>query len=142
MGRSWAADALALVRARNLLISAAGVAIGGVLAQGRAVFPAMVWWAMASAMCLGAAGNVANDVADLEADRVNRPEAPLVRGTVPPGVALGLGGALGGLGLLLAWWVSAELFAIALAARRRAADFATAKIVPLYEQVYGQVLGG
>src|SRR5258708_4347058 len=32
--------------------------------------------------------------------------------------------------------------AASLAARRRAADFATAKVVPLYEQVYGQVLGG
>jgi geranylgeranylglycerol-phosphate geranylgeranyltransferase len=116
MARSWAADALALIRARNLLLSAAGVAIGGVLAQGRATFPAMVWWAMASAACLGAAGNVANDVADLEADRLNRPAAPLVRGTVPLTAALALGGVAGGLGLVLAWWVSSQLFAIALAA--------------------------
>jgi geranylgeranylglycerol-phosphate geranylgeranyltransferase len=116
MARSWAADALALVRARNLLLSAAGVAIGGVLAQGHATFPAMVWWAMASAMCLGAAGNVANDVADREADRLNRPEAPLVSGTVPLRAALGLGGVAGGLGLVLAWWVSTELFTIAVAA--------------------------
>ena len=116
MARSWAADALALVRARNLVLSAAGVAIGGVLAQGRATFPAMVWWAMASAACLGAAGNVANDVADREADRLNRPDAPLVSGTVPLRAALGLGGVSGGLGLVLAWWVSTELFVIALAA--------------------------
>jgi len=116
MARSWAADALALVRARNLLLSAAGVAIGGVLAQGRATFPLMVWWAMASAACLGAAGNVANDVADREADRLNRPNAPLVSGTVSLQAALGMGGVAGGLGLVLAWWVSTELFAIALAA--------------------------
>jgi geranylgeranylglycerol-phosphate geranylgeranyltransferase len=116
MARSWAADTLALVRARNLLLSAAGVAIGGVLAQGRATFPAMVWWAMASAACLGAAGNVANDVADREADRVNRPEAPLVSGTVPLRAALALGGVAGGLGLVLALWVSTELFVLALAA--------------------------
>ncbi|MFI5279765.1 MAG: geranylgeranylglycerol-phosphate geranylgeranyltransferase [Gemmatimonadales bacterium] len=116
MARSWAADALALVRARNLLLSAAGVAIGGVLAQGRATFPAMVWWAMASAACLGAAGNVANDVADREADRLNRPDAPLIGGSVSVAAALALGGVAGGLGLFLAWWVSAELFAIALAA--------------------------
>jgi geranylgeranylglycerol-phosphate geranylgeranyltransferase len=116
MARSWAADTLALVRARNLLLSAAGVAIGGVLAQGRATLPAMVWWAMASAACLGAAGNVANDVADREADRVNRPEAPLVSGTVPLRAALALGGVAGGLGLVLALWVSTELFVLALAA--------------------------
>ena len=116
MARSWAADAAALVRARNLLLSAAGVAIGGVLAQGRATFPALVWWAMASAACLGAAGNVANDVADRDADRLNRPDAPLVSGKVSLAAALGLGGVAGGLGLVLAWWVSNELFAIALAA--------------------------
>jgi geranylgeranylglycerol-phosphate geranylgeranyltransferase len=116
MARSWAADTLALVRARNLLLSAAGVAIGGVLAQGRVTLPLMVWWAMASAMCLGAAGNVANDVADREADRLNRPLAPLVSGTVSLRAALGLGGVAGGLGLVLAWWVSTELFTIALAA--------------------------
>jgi geranylgeranylglycerol-phosphate geranylgeranyltransferase len=116
MARSWAADTLALVRARNLLLSAAGVAIGGVLAQGRVTLPLMVWWAMASAMCLGAAGNVANDVADREADRLNRPLAPLVSGTVSLRAALGLGGVAGGVGLVLAWWVSTELFTIALAA--------------------------
>jgi N-acetyl-alpha-D-glucosaminyl L-malate synthase BshA len=32
--------------------------------------------------------------------------------------------------------------AASLAARRRAADFATDKVVPLYEQIYGKVLGG
>lgn len=116
MARSWAADALALVRARNLLLSAAGVAIGGVLAQGRPTFPAMVWWAMASAICLGAAGNVANDVADREADRLNRPDAPLISGAISMRAALGLGGVAGGLGLVLAWWVSTELFLIALVA--------------------------
>ena len=116
MARSWAADALALVRARNLLLSAAGVAIGGVLAQGQVSVPPMVWWAMASAACLGAAGNIANDVADREADRLNRPQAPLVSGAVPVGGALLLGGLAGGLGLLLALWVNSQVFAIAVAA--------------------------
>src|SRR5437867_3909695 len=64
MGGSWAPELLALVRPRNLLLSAAGVAIGGVLAQGRAAFPPVVLWAMASAIGLGAAGNVANDLFD------------------------------------------------------------------------------
>jgi len=116
MPRSRAADALSLVRARNLLLSAAGVGIGGVLAQGHATFPPMILWAMGSAIGLGAAGNVANDVADRDADRMNRPQAPLVAGTVPVGAALAIGGIAGGLGLLAALWVSFQLFAIALAA--------------------------
>lgn len=107
---------LTLVRARNLLLSAAGVAIGGVLAQGRPVIPRVVWWAMASAMCLGAAGNVANDIADRDADAVNRPDRPLVRGSVGLNLALGVGGIAGGMGLLIAWLIDLRQFAIALAA--------------------------
>jgi geranylgeranylglycerol-phosphate geranylgeranyltransferase len=107
---------LTLVRARNLLLSAAGVAIGGVLAQGRPVIPGMLWWAMVSAMCLGAAGNVANDIADRDADAVNRPDRPLVKGSISVNVALALGGIAGGVGLLIPWFISLRLFALALAA--------------------------
>lgn len=116
MSRWSAASALALVRARNLLLSAAGVAIGGVLAQGRASFPPVVWWAMASAVGLAAAGNVANDLADRAADAINRPGRPLVSGAVTVNAAILLGGLLGGLGLVLAWLMSRELFLVAAAA--------------------------
>lgn len=116
MPRLWAADVLALVRGRNLLLSAAGVGIGGVLAQGRVNVPPLVLWAMISAVGLGAAGNVANDLFDREADRINRPDAPLVGGTVTVGAAALIGGIAGGLGLLAALWVSTQLFLIALAA--------------------------
>ena len=103
MSGSWVTSALELVRARNLLLSAAGVAIGGVLAQGRASFPPVLWWAMASAVGLGAAGNVANDLADRQADAVNRPGRPLVSGTMSVNAAILIGGLLGGLGLLIAF---------------------------------------
>lgn len=116
MPRSRAADVLALVRGRNLLLSAAGVGIGGVLAQGHVTLPPMVLWAMGSAIGLGAAGNVANDLADREADRVNRPGAPLVSGGVSAGAALAIGGVAGGLGLLAALWVSTQVFTIGLVA--------------------------
>lgn len=46
MRASWPSSALALVRARNLLLSAAGVAIGGFLAQGRVAMPELLLWAM------------------------------------------------------------------------------------------------
>ncbi len=116
MPLSRAADLAALVRFRNLLMGAAGVAIGGVLVEGRWAIAPEVAWAMASAIGLGAAGNVANDLADLDADRVNRPERPLVRGAVGRGGAILLGGLLGGLGLFAAWWVHWPLFALALGA--------------------------
>ena len=116
MSRWSPASALALVRTRNLLLSAAGVAIGGVLAQGRASIPPVVWWAMASAVGLAAAGNVANDLADRAADAINRPGRPLVSGAITVNAAILLGGLLGGLGLLLAWFMGRQMFVMAGAA--------------------------
>jgi geranylgeranylglycerol-phosphate geranylgeranyltransferase len=116
MRRSRAASALALVRPRNLLIAAAGVAVGGILALGRVAFPAGLLWAMASALGLGAAGNAANDVFDLEADRINRPLRPLVTGELSRQAATAVAGVAGGLGLFAAWWVSRALFALAVLA--------------------------
>jgi len=116
MARSRAADLASLVRLRNLLMAALGVGIGGVLVDGRLGLIPEVAWAMASAIGLGAAGNIANDIADLDADRVNRPDRPLVAGTIGLTAAILLGGVLGGLGLWAAWWVDQRLFAVGLGA--------------------------
>jgi geranylgeranylglycerol-phosphate geranylgeranyltransferase len=116
MRRSRAASALALVRPRNLLIAAAGVWVGGLLALGRIAIPAALAWAMASALGLGAAGNAANDVFDVEADRINRPLRPLVTGELTRRAAIWIAGIGGGFGLFAAWWVSGPLFLLALAA--------------------------
>ncbi len=116
MRRSRALSALALVRPRNLLLAAAGVAVGGFLALGRVAFPAALLWAMASALGLGGAGNAANDVFDLEADRVNRPLRPLVTGALSREAAIGVAGVAGGFGLFAAWWVSRPLFVLAVLA--------------------------
>lgn len=116
MPRSWLASAAALVRVKNLVLAAAGVAIGGFLALGRPALPTALVWAMGSALGLGAAGNTANDLFDVDADRVNRPERPLVSGGLSRPAALLLGGVAGGLGLVAAWWVGVALFGIAAAA--------------------------
>ncbi len=154
MRGSWATDLLTLVRARNLLLSAAGVWIGGVLALGVVAPSAAVTWAMVSAILLGAAGNAANDLADQDADRVNRPDRPLVAGTLPPGLALGLAGTAGGLGLAAAWWVGRDVFLIGLVAlvvmliyspvlkqRGLAGNLAVAGVASL-PPVYGAVAAG
>jgi len=107
---------LGIVRPRNLVMAAAGVAVGGFLALGRFTIPPALWWAMASALGLGAAGNASNDVFDLEADRINRPLRPLVTGAISPRAALLVAGVAGGLGLWAAWWVSATLFLLGAAA--------------------------
>jgi geranylgeranylglycerol-phosphate geranylgeranyltransferase len=108
--------AAAIVRPRNLVMAAAGVAIGGFLALGRFAIPAALWWAMGSAIGLGAAGNAANDLFDIEADRINRPLRPLVTGAISRQAALVVAGVAGGLGLWAAWWVSATLFLLGAAA--------------------------
>jgi geranylgeranylglycerol-phosphate geranylgeranyltransferase len=114
--RGRGAAALALVRPRNLGIAAAGVAVGGFLALGRAALPAPLLWAMGSALGLGASGNAANDLFDVEADRVNRPTRPLAAGELTRGAARGIAGAAGGLALWAAWWVGPTVFLLAVAA--------------------------
>lgn len=114
MARSPAASVAALIRLPNLLISAAGVAVGAVLVLGRVALPPSVLLAMLSAMLLGAAGNTANDLYDIEADRVNRPARPLASGALSRNAALAIGGLAGGGGLFAAWWVGAPLLGMAL----------------------------
>jgi geranylgeranylglycerol-phosphate geranylgeranyltransferase len=107
---------LAIVRPRNLVLAAAGVAVGGFLALGRFAWPAALLWAIGSAIGLGAAGNAANDLFDVAADRINRPLRPLVTGAISRGAAQVVAGVAGGLGLWAAWWVSSTLFVLGLAA--------------------------
>jgi geranylgeranylglycerol-phosphate geranylgeranyltransferase len=116
MARSWVAELVALVRGRNLLMAAAGVAVGGTLALGRVAVPRELTLAMLSAMLLGAAGNTANDLWDVPADRINKPARPLVSGALSSDAAAVVGGVAGGLGLLLAWLAGATVLAMALPA--------------------------
>ena len=92
-------DGARLVRAPNLALAAAGVVAGGWIALRQPVLPGPLLWAAASAIGIGAAGNIVNDLFDVAADRVNRPQRPLVRGAIGLGRArwLALATAAGGL---------------------------------------------
>jgi 4-hydroxybenzoate polyprenyltransferase len=82
-------DLWRLTRAHNLLIAAAGVLAGGWIALGAVALPKLLAFAALSAIGLGAAGNVANDLADAPVDRLNRPAAdrPLAAGRIRPDTA-------------------------------------------------------
>jgi len=111
-------DWLRLVRAHNLVLAAAGTLAGGWIALQRVALPRELILAALSALALGAAGNALNDIADVAADRVNRPggERPLATGRLGRGAAEGtvVGGAL--LGLAAAGLVGGAQVTVALLA--------------------------
>lgn len=93
-------DLVRLVRAPNLALAAAGVLAGGWIALATLAVPAPLVWAALSALGLGAAGNVADDLADVPADVANRrADRPLAAGRVTARQARVwlVGGAVGGM---------------------------------------------
>lgn len=78
---------LRLLRAGNLAVSFVGVLVGGLVALGAGVRISLLDLALfglagASAALVTAGGNVLNDVLDVEGDRRNHPDRPLVTGAV------------------------------------------------------------
>jgi geranylgeranylglycerol-phosphate geranylgeranyltransferase len=78
---------LRLVRAGNLGVSFVGTIVGGLAALGAGVGLPLTAWidvllAAASTSLVTAGGNVLNDLLDVEGDRTNHPERPLVTGAV------------------------------------------------------------
>jgi 4-hydroxybenzoate polyprenyltransferase len=83
------------LRPATLPAPVAGVVGGAVAASGG--MPAQPWKllaAVASALLLTGASNGVNQIADVETDRVNRPERPLPSGAMSPGEAIRLVAAL------------------------------------------------
>jgi len=98
--------ALRLVRAGNLGVSFVGTLVGGLVARGAGIsVPVSLWLALVlaglSTALVTAGGNVLNDLLDLEGDRTNHPDRPLVTGEVTVGAARGLATALFVLGVLV-----------------------------------------
>jgi geranylgeranylglycerol-phosphate geranylgeranyltransferase len=79
--------ALRLVRVGNLVVSFVGTVVGGLVAHGMGVAGSKEFWAIvllaaASTALVTAGGNVLNDLEDIEGDRINHPERPLVTGAI------------------------------------------------------------
>ncbi|MGD8922810.1 MAG: UbiA family prenyltransferase, partial [Candidatus Zixiibacteriota bacterium] len=79
MRRFW--DIIRLIRAGNCLLAMAAVWVGAYLTWLDPVYygPLVAGFA---AFLVCAAGNVINDIVDIDIDRVNRPDRVLVRGDV------------------------------------------------------------
>ncbi|MDB5048886.1 MAG: geranylgeranylglycerol-phosphate geranylgeranyltransferase [Fibrobacteres bacterium] len=124
-------DWVKLARLANAVTAGMGVWLGHACLPGPLAWKAAVLGSAAMAV-LAAAGNMQNDVLDLQADRINRPDRPLPSGRVAPGPVLSasialyllavlLGFALGGsegfltlaMGLLL-WLYNLKLKAMPL----------------------------
>jgi geranylgeranylglycerol-phosphate geranylgeranyltransferase len=79
--------ALRLVRAANVLVSFVGTVVGGLAALALGLGLGRLPWlllllAACSTALVTAGGNVLNDLGDLEGDRLNHPERPLVTGAI------------------------------------------------------------
>jgi len=101
------------VRAGNLAVSFVGTVVGGLVARGTGVnLPVSLWLAILlaglSTAFVTAGGNVLNDLLDLEGDRVNHPDRPLVTGEISVGGGRGLAAACFVLGVLVAVPVAIE----------------------------------
>ncbi|MCP4683909.1 MAG: UbiA family prenyltransferase [bacterium] len=98
-----------LIRVVNCLLAAVGVAIGAWMTWFTPVYFGPTVAAIA-AFCVCAAGNVVNDLRDVEVDRINRPKRVLVRGALSPAFARNLAIGLNLVAVLLAvsvsWWLA------------------------------------
>ncbi|MDH7516036.1 MAG: geranylgeranylglycerol-phosphate geranylgeranyltransferase [Bacteroidota bacterium] len=94
-----------------LSILAAGMIAGTGIEKVIAILPAAVFGTL-----IGTAGNVFNDLLDIDIDRVNKPKRPLVEGSVTRPAAVGWGTACAVAGAAGSSLYGAETFAIACAA--------------------------
>src|SRR2546428_2056709 len=84
------AGSLGFLRPVNCVMSAVGVAIGGVVGVGSAAWGDLALplvWAAAAAAAFTAGGNALNDIVDRETDRINHPDRPLASGQLTLGTA-------------------------------------------------------
>ena len=89
------AGLLRLARPVNCVMSAVGVAIGGVVGVGSRAWGDLAQplvLAAAAAAAFTAGGNALNDIFDRETDRINHPDRPLASGHLTLGTARAFAG--------------------------------------------------
>lgn len=104
------------MRPGNALISAVAAAVGAYLVSGWPLPWREAALAALASFAFAAAGNVRNDLGDVEVDRAAHPERPLVTGAVPLAAARALALALYALALVAGALVSVPAFALVLLA--------------------------
>ena len=104
---------LRLIRFINCLLALVGVWLGAYMTW---VTPEYYGPLMASigAFFICAAGNVINDLVDIEIDRINRPKRVLVRGAISKSIALWFAVVLHVIGLIVAFTVNWHVFLTAI----------------------------
>ncbi|MCK5023804.1 MAG: UbiA family prenyltransferase [Candidatus Aenigmarchaeota archaeon] len=111
-------ELLGMMRPLNGIMALLGVLIGGIIAVGGNIsalysFPLLL--ALVAVFLINGAGNVFNDYADLDADKVNRPNRPMPSGEVSERTALIFTLILFAAGNLCALMINMLCFTIALA---------------------------
>lgn len=108
-------DTLKLIRLANCLLTMVGVMVGARLTDSSPAYYAPFMSAVA-AFLVCAAGNIINDLLDIESDRINHPDRVLVRNRLTKRYAYILSVVLNVLAVLIAWSVgTAVLIAVVLA---------------------------
>lgn len=102
-----------LVRLGNCLVAGA-TSLAGSWAASQQLSRDKPWLLAVSAMLIAAFGNVYNDICDLPADRVNRPDRVLVSGQVDMVTALRIAGWCLALGLMLSAYAYVDALIIAV----------------------------
>lgn len=134
-------ESVKIVRIVNCLMAMVGIVIGAILTRATLVYyPTAVASLAAFAVC--AAGNVHNDLLDIEADRINRPNRVLVRGALSQRYAQAMVIALNILALVLALTVNvAVVVAVVLAISMLAAYNRYLQRLPLVGNIVVASLG-
>ncbi|ACF14975.1 UbiA prenyltransferase [Chloroherpeton thalassium ATCC 35110] len=103
-----------IVRPSNIVLFFMAISLGGIMVGGfDAFFHIKVYLAAISGTLIGGAGNVINDIQDVEIDKINKPNRPLITGALSINAAKWFWVWLNLVGFLLAWLISKEAVAIA-----------------------------
>ncbi len=135
-------DILRLIRAVNCLMAMAGVWVGGYLTWLQPVYTGPLLTGLATFLVC-AAGNIVNDLVDINSDRLNHPDRMLVQGRVSERLAVILASSFAAVALILGAFVNLTVLAtIALALGLLAAYNFGGKNLPVVGNLIVGILGG